>query len=338
LSVVVIFTGGTISMRADRSSGGRVPTFGAEETLAMAGLEGAPSIELLDWGSRPSSHLSLADVIELARELRRQLLGRQVTGAVVIQGTDTMAETSFVFDLLVESEKPVVVTGAMRAADDEPYDGPRNLRDALVTASAAAFAGQGTIVAMGGWLFAADDVVKAHATDLDSFRAPNFGPLGHVEGSELVMLRRRESRRHVSTTVAAEPVPLLTAALGETGALLQKAAPDLVGLVVEAFGAGQTHPGLLEAARPLLESGRPVVLATRSWAGSPAPLYGYEGSAIAWRQAGAILAGRLDGPKARIALSLGLGAGLDRFLLEELLADPPGYSRVRHPRPLGTSS
>ena len=87
------------------------------------------------------------------------------------------------------------------------------------------------------------------------------------------------------------------------------------GIVVEATGAGNTDPDLLAAAREAMAEGIPVVLTTRCASGAVGPLYGFPGGGRSWRDAGAILAGTRSGPKARVALALGLEAG-GRYLLQ----------------------
>ena len=71
-----------------------------------------------------------------------------------------------------------------------------------------------------------------------------------------------------------------------------------------------------------MTAGIPVVLASRTGAGRVGPTYAFPGGGARWAQAGAIMAGTLTPVKARVALALGLGAGLDRDGLERLLADP----------------
>src|SRR6185436_434274 len=84
------------------------------------------------------------------------------------------------------------------------------------------------------------------------------------------------------------------------------------GVVVAATGAGNTHPDLLAAAVEAMARDVPVVLTSRCLSGGVAPAYGFPGGGRSWQEAGAILAGTLSGPKARVALALGLGVGLDR--------------------------
>ncbi len=135
--VAVIFTGGTISMRRDPAAGGAVPAFDGAAILARtAGLAEIATVEATDWGLIPASHLSFEQLLDLAATVRTQLARAEVSGAVVVQGTDVVDETAFALDLLVPGFKPIVVTGAMRTADDDGYEGPVNLRDAVRVAVA----------------------------------------------------------------------------------------------------------------------------------------------------------------------------------------------------------
>ncbi len=106
---------------------------------------------------------------------------------------------------------------------------------------------------------------------------------------------------------------LLTAVVSTDGDLLRAAlAQGARGVVVEATGSGNTDPDLLAAGVEAMAAGVPVVLATRCASGPVGPFYGFPGGGRSWQEAGAIMAGTLSGPKARMALALGLGAGLDR--------------------------
>jgi L-asparaginase len=94
------------------------------------------------------------------------------------------------------------------------------------------------------------------------------------------------------------------------------------GVVVEATGSGNTSPELLAAARRAMDAGVPVVEASRCAAGRVGTAYAFPGGGAQWARAGAIQAGYLTGPKARVALAVGLGAGLDQDGLRALFADP----------------
>jgi L-asparaginase len=127
----------------------------------------------------------------------------------------------------------------------------------------------------------------------------------------------------VVTDRASDRVHLITAVTGMDGSLLDAAVgAGAEGVVVAATGAGNTSAGLLEAASRAMAAGIPVALTTRCSGGCVGPYYAFPGGGATWIRAGAIPAGHLTGPKARVALGLGIGAGLDRDGLAALLADP----------------
>jgi L-asparaginase len=322
--IAVLFTGGTISMTADPAAGGNVPTLDGAAILARAaGLDTIAEVVPLDLGRTPASHFTLEQLLALAARLQAAVDDPGVDGAVVVQGTDTIEETSFLFDLVVRGEKPVVVTGAMRAASEDGYDGPANLRDAIRCAASPELRGQGTVVVLAGAIHAADAVLKTHATALTTFQSPDLGPLGHVQGARVSVPRRRAARRTVRTERAAGRVHLITVVTGMDGGLVDAAlAAGLDGLVVAATGSGNTSPALLEASIRVMVAGHPVALTTRCPAGRAGTGYAFPGGGATWVRAGALLAEGLSGPKARVALALGIGAGLDRDGLAALLADP----------------
>jgi L-asparaginase len=322
--VVVVFTGGTIAMLVDPVSGAAAPALDGAAILARTpGLDAIADVEPVDWGLVPASHLRFDHIIDIARIVRDALARPDVTGAVVVQGTDSIEETAMAWDLLVDSHKPLVVVGAMRHAGDPGYEGPSNLQDAVRAAASPALRDQGTVVVMGSVILPADDVVKTDTDRYDTFRAPNGGPLGDIRGDVVRVHRHRVGRATLPAIPehAAEPVDLVLATVSADDRLVRAAlASGTRGIVVAATGAGNTDPSLLEAARDAMSEGIPVVLATRALGGRAGPRYGFQGGGAWWIKAGAIPAGSLSGPKARVVLALGLGAGLDDAGLRELFA------------------
>ncbi|HSL33385.1 MAG TPA: asparaginase, partial [Candidatus Limnocylindrales bacterium] len=289
----------------------------------VPGLDSIAEVIPVDRGLTPASHFTFAALFGI-RAAIDEALGDAIDGVVVVQGTDTIEETAFFFDLLHASQKPVVVTGAMRSASAPDYDGPANLRDAVAAAASPALRDAGVVVVLAGSIEPADDVTKTHASAFDTFRSLNAGSLGRIVGGQIRLDRGRGPRRRVSgATRAAERVHLVTATVAMDGtivdALLDRGTD---GLVVEATGAGNTSAGLLAAASRAIAAGIPVVLTTRCPAGAASDAYAFPGGGATWVRAGALMAGHLGGPKARVALAVGLGAGLDRAGLAALLADP----------------
>ncbi len=327
-TVAVVFTGGTISMGFDPVAGGNVPTLDGAAILARtSGLDRIADVVPIDRGLTPASHFTWADVLGLGAVIQDALDDPLIDGVVVVQGTDTIEETAFAWDLVLRSSKPVVVTGAMRASHEDGYDGPANLRMAVAAAAAPALRDVGVIVGLAGTLETADDVTKMHTRAFDTFRSPNVGSLGRVGEDGVVVLERARGARRSLTPVPADGarVELVQAGIGSDGAMLDAAvATGARGVVMAATGAGNTSAGLLAAAARAIGDGVSVVLASRCPAGAVSTAYAFPGGGATWVRAGAIPAGALCAIKARVALALGLGAGLARDDLATLLADPIG--------------
>ena len=325
--VAVIFTGGTISMVASAEAGGRVPTLDGAAILARApGIDQIAELVPIDLGRTPASHFTFEQLFDIGSAIRRSQADTTIDGVVVVQGTDVIEETAFFWDLLLDGETPVVVTGAMRAASDVDDDGPENLRAAVRCAASHELRGQGVVVVLDRAVNQADDVTKTHASALDTFQCLNVGPLGRIEGDRVRVSRARGARRHIATDRAADGVQLVTAHVAMDGSQLDAAAANGArGIVVEATGAGHTSASLLAAAERAMGQGIAVALTTRAASGAAGAGYAFPGGGATWVRAGALLAGHLSGPKARITLALGLGAGFDREALGTLLGDPPGW-------------
>lgn len=321
--ILLISLGGTIAMtRGD--AGGIVPTLDAADLVAgVPGLDEIAELETASPLRLPSASLSLDDLLALARTLTTRLAG-ELDGAVVIQGTDTIEETAFVLDVLVGSDKPVVVTGAMRGPQAAGADGPANLLAAATVAASPEAHGLGTLVCLNDQIHAARFVQKAHSALPSAFASPAAGPLGLLaEGRPIFHLRLpRAPALPIPEAGADAPVALLRMALGDDGRLLpQLAELGYQGCVIEGMGAGHVPAALAPKLTALAEQ-MPVVLAARVPAGPVfTRTYGYPGSELDLLERGLLPAGSLDGLKARLLLSLLLRLELPRPKLETRFRD-----------------
>ncbi|MGW0117356.1 asparaginase [Streptomyces sp. NPDC003327] len=312
---VTVFTlGGTISARGGDAAGRMT----GQEVLADLG--GGLDVVLRDFRRVPSSSLTHEDLAELAREVRAAVADG--SGVVVVQGTDTLEETAFLLDLLCTTERPVVVTGAMRRPDLPGADGPANLAAALAVAADPACRNLGVLVVAADEIHAARHARKTHTTSTATFASPGVGPLGSVvEGRPRVLLRPAVPAALCPLTFdPAVRVALVTLSLGDRGELLDAVDDRFQGLVVAAFGAGHAPARLVE---PLAALARriPVVLASRTGAGTTlAHTYRGPGSEYDLLHHGLVPAGPLDAPKARLLLHALISSGA---------ATPAGYDRPR---------
>jgi L-asparaginase len=318
-TVHVLFTGGTISMRRDPATGAALPALSGREIVArVPGLRREARLRLEDLARLPGPHVTPSWMWRLRGRVQALLADPAVDGVVVTHGTDTLEETAYLLDLTVAGPKPVVLTGAMRTFSDPGWDGPANLTAAVRTAACPGARGRGALVVVGEEIHAASGVRKWHTQRLDAFRS-SLGPAGALDRG-----RPRFQTPATRGTVLA-PRRLVTAvdlhvlAAGSDDRLLRASlAGGARGLVLEGTGAGNVPPGVLPGIRKALRARVPVVVVSRCAAGRVAPLYGFEGGGQRLAEMGAILAGDLGGPKARVRLMVALGLTRDPATLRAL--------------------
>ncbi len=317
--IIAYFLGGTISMTGH--AGGVVARADADDLIAavpqLAELDVA--LEARNFRRLPSACLGFADILELVDDAAAS----GADGVVVVQGTDTMEETSYLIDLVWAPDVPVVVTGAMRNPTMAGPDGPANLLAAVQVAAADAFRGLGALVVFADEVHAARYVRKTHATSTATFVSPNAGPLGLlVEGRPVPVTTVPRRPVHSPARSAHPRVPLHLVTLDDDGPLPAPGSCD--GLVVAGFGAGHVPERLAE---PLgdLAAHVPVVLTSRTGAGPVlSHTYGFAGSETDLLARGLIRAGLLDPLKARVLLKVALASGYGRDAIAAAFAALPG--------------
>jgi len=208
----------------------------------------------------------------------------------------------------VPGEKPVVLTGAMRAASDVGYEGQANLLAAVRVAAAPQTRGLGAVVVFNDEIHAARYVTKMHTLSTATFQSPGWGPMGRMEGNAVIVERRPE--RHVLPWRGLEPnVVLLKLAVGMEADLLESAlARPVRGVVIEALGGGRVPPWWLPAIERAQAQGVSVVIASRCPSGRVWDAYGYPGAYHSLADLGCLFAEGLNGQKARIKLMVVLAA------------------------------
>lgn len=122
--------------------------------------------------------------LTLAKRVNELLATDSVDGIVITHGTDTMEETAYFLNLTVHSNKPVVLTGAMRPSTAISADGPLNLYNSVATAAHPSSVGRGVMVVMNGLILGAHGTQKMNTLSVQTFQDPDGGPLGYVYNSE----------------------------------------------------------------------------------------------------------------------------------------------------------
>jgi len=323
--ILIFFTGGTICMRPRDGSHDVVPTGDFQRFFE----ELSPHIQEVTlkpivWADLPSPHMTPEHMFRLAKDVEHALEDPNNLGAVIIHGTDVLVESAFMADLVLRTTKPVIYTGSMRYFSESGYDGIRNLLNSIKACLLPIPPRTGVVLLMTDRLFAARDVIKINALNIDAFEAPESGPIACVAGEEVVLTRCQSSSsvfsRPIIQTDAIEPnVALLACYTGMDGRLVDYLRQNgAAGLVVEGFGAGNVPPGIVPALERLVNDGIPIVLTTQCPHSGVWPIYAYPGGAADLQKKGVLLGGRLSGAKARIQLMVALGANLTLEAIKKL--------------------
>jgi L-asparaginase len=322
MSIGILFTGGTISMRIDPASGAAVPSMTAADIVAQVPSLGAVAdFEIEEFSRLPGPHVTPDGMWRLARRASAWLERPDIDGLVITHGTDTIEETAFLLDLVLTSDKPVILVGAIKTISDPSWDGPANLIAAVRVAATDAARGLGVLVVMDDHVFPAREVRKLHTESSGSFSTPEFGPLGAVDGTRVV-IRRRPIARPLWRDHDAEPglrvqrldtrVALIQAYTGMDDFLIRALiGHETRGLALVAFGRGNVPPPVVPVVADAVKAGMLVTVSSRSMAGRVEARYGYEGGGLQLKDAGAILAGDLSGAQARLLQMVALGLDPD---------------------------
>jgi len=308
--IVLLSTGGTIAMRD--SGAGAVVSLAADDFAKMlpAGTLTDLAIEPQALSSKPSAHRSVPELWEMRNAVVKLLARADVAGVVVTHGTDTMEETAYLFDLTIASEKPVVITGSMRTADQPGYDGSANVASAVKVAGDPGARGCGCLIVMNEQAHTARYVVKTHATALDAFESPRWGPVARLSEGEITWAFRPNRQAPVIPAKLEPDVHLIKSASGAddtiVGCLVEK---RVRGIVVEAFGSARVPLMWIEPLTEAVRQGTKVVVVSRTGAGRAVDRYAYAGAYKDLKNRGIEFMDDLSGPKARIALMVRLGAG-----------------------------
>ncbi len=308
----MVSTGGTIGMRPDPATGKLVPAVSGEELVDTLGWRDGPPLELDDFARVPSFDVHGDLALAVSDRVREHCRRDDVAGVVVTHGTDTMEESVYLVDRLLDSDKPVVLTGAQRAADEPDSDGPRNLRTAIRVARDQEARGRGALVVFDGEVHAAREARKMHTSALRAFASPGYGPLGHVDGTRVLFRRQPERSRPLPRPSASLPrVDLIRLYAGADDTLLRASREaGSRAIVLEGTGRGNANDRVVPGVEAAVQAGVPVVVCSRCVAGRVEPVYG-RGGGKDLAEAGAVFAGDLAGPKARVLVQLALAAGLD---------------------------
>ena len=314
--ILVLHTGGTISMQADAS--GAVVTSQDNPmnhvTNPLKGIE----VHALDFFNLPSAHIKPKHMLALYHKIKEE--ADNYDGVVITHGTDTLEETAYFLDTMKIPNMPIVLTGAMRSSNELGSDGVYNYLSALRVASDDKSADKGVLVVMNDEIHAAKYVTKTHTTNVGTFQTPTHGPLGLIMKQEILYFKTAEPRVRFDLDCIQGLVPIISAYAGMTDELIDMLDLEhLDGLVIQAFGAGNVPKETAQKLETLLQKGIPVALVSRCFNGIAEPVYAYQGGGVQLQESGVLFVKELNAQKARLKLLIAINAGLKGQALKDYM-------------------
>jgi L-asparaginase len=323
--IALVGTGGTIaSIGADAldlaNYGDTKRILHADElAAAVPALARVAEIRPVRWRAIPAVEMSPAHWIELARLIEQLAAAPDAPdGFVVTHGTASLEETAYFLNLVLKTDRPVVLTGSQRPFSAVSSDAQLNLLNAVRVAGHPDSRGKGVLVVLNDEINAAREVTKTQTYRLQSFRCPDVGALGSADADRVVFYRA-PTRRHTLATpfsvATADPFPrvdVVTSYAGADGTLIAAAvAAGARGIVAAGFAPGWGTPGENAALAEACARGIVVVQAARALGGRVDPR-------DRLRAAGYVAADSLPAHKARILLGLALGVTQEPAGVQEL--------------------
>ncbi len=320
--IVIVATGGTIAGSADSTTAAGYKS-GAVTVDAL--VAAVPQLKTLaDVRGVQVSSVGSQDMndelwVKLAQELNRLLSQSDVDGVTITHGTDTMEETAYFLNLVVKSEKPVVLTGSMRPSTSLSADGPLNIYNAVGVATDPRARGRGVLVVVNDDIHGARAVTKRHTTDVETFVSPEGGLIGVCLFNDREFVRS-PARAHTTATpftvAAGQALPRVDVIYAHAGM-----SPDLIdaavtngakGLIIAGVGDGNMTTPALDAVRRAIGKGVVVVRSTRVGDGIVRRNIEVDDDKV-----GTVVSKELNPSKARVLLKLALTQTADAKKVQE---------------------
>ncbi|MFX1699327.1 type II asparaginase [Paraburkholderia sp. A1RO-1] len=318
--VAVLATGGTIAGTA----GSETQTTGYKPGVLTADalLKSVPSLGKIAQVSGEqisnvgSENITNDILLKLARRVNQLLVQPDIAGVVVTHGTDTLEETAYFLDLVVKSDKPVVVTGSMRPSTAISADGPSNLLQAVTVAASPEARGRGVMIVLNDRIGSARYTTKTNGTTLDTFKGNDAGYLGtlvdEVPHFETAVLKRHTTSTpfDVSKLDSLPEVDIVYGHQNDGGFMYDAAVSHgAKGIVVAGVGAGSESLLTLPSIKKAIAKGLIVVRSSRTGGGFIPEDPAYVG----------LLGDDLNPQKARILLMLALTVTKDPSRIQAML-------------------
>jgi len=310
-NVVILATGGTIAGAA--ATGTQAGYTSGAVTIdamlaAVPGIKDMANVKGEQISNVGSQDMSFDIMLTLAKRINELLPKNDVDGIVVTHGTDTMEETAFFLNLVVKSDKPVVMVGSMRPSTAVSADGPLNLYNAVGVAIDPKAKGRGVLVMMNDWIHGAHSLTKTSTTAIQTFMSPLRGLVGIASYGKNdfynspTWKHTTASEFNVANVTKLPRVDIVFACADMSADLIDASvANGAKGIVIAGVGNGNMNKASLEAAARAAKKGVVIVRSSRVATGQVGRNVEVNDDEMCF-----VASDELNPQKARILLSLAL--------------------------------
>jgi L-asparaginase len=309
--VKILATGGTIAgaQASQAEYGYQAGAFRVEDLInavpQMKDLADITGEQIVNIGSQDMNDEVW---LKLGKRVNEVLASADTDAVVITHGTDTMEETSYFLDLVVKSDKPVVLVGSMRPATGISADGPMNLYNAVAVASDPKAKGRGVMVVINDTVHAARNVAKVNTANVEAFRSPNRGPAAVVNTGKINWFETPSGKRgpqsefSIANVTALPRVDILYAHANMSTDLIDAAvAKGAKGIVLAGVGDGNATSQAIDKLAAAAKKGVVVVRSTRLASGLT-----YRNNEVNDDKLGFVAALELNPAKSRVLLQQAL--------------------------------
>ena len=272
-TIVIVATGGTIAgagasaLNSATYQAAKVPVdkliAGVPELTTVANIRGEQAFQIA------SESFTDDKLVELGKRVATLARDPGVDGIVITHGTDTLEETAFFLNLVIRSDKPIVVVGSMRPGSAMSADGMLNLYNAVVLAAAPSARGKGVLIAMNDDILSGRDSAKRANIKTSAFSSP-WGALGMVVEGRTYWFRTLAKRHtawsefNIDEIIALPNVQILYGAGNMNPELYQTAVRTGAKAIIHAgTGNGSVANYLVDTVRAVRAGGVQVVRSSR---------------------------------------------------------------------------
>lgn len=310
--IVLLSTGGTIASAPaaeGRSASGALP---GETLIAGISLDPSITVSVRSVFQKPSNSIGYDEWVVLRRQCEELMSSGDADGIVITHGTDTLEETAYYLDCVLDNPHvPVVVTGSQRVPAALGTDAYANLQHAIEVAASEQARGLGVLVLFNESIFSAGFVRKVSSFQVNGFDSPGLGCLGYIDNGEVTLLQRPMHQPCIRHDAPLRRVDIVLAYPGaDTRYLAAVLNSEPAGLVIDALGRGHVPPSWMPLLRDAIAGGMTALACSSTLHGGTHQSYEFPGSLHDLEACGVIPASHLTARKARVRLAILLAAGM----------------------------